>query len=248
MTARGILLAARMRPRFATTTRKNNKEREAKRRKAHASHCRALRHGSAPLQTRAHSRHPSAFRGALAFRRSAAALAPASERQDSAQAALHASGRMQALPAPSIALKRGTSHPGRNAGGDDTRTARERVTSPARRNRTRSAIRCVSRSRPFSERDGARLLSSRRQSQRVSICADESGGFVPRLFSATARREFDSLALPESPLPARWSRQSRGPHERSDMRNFANKAPMRGWSAGHRKVTDQTTKTGNCRR
>ena len=37
---------------------------------------------------------------------------------------------MQALPAPSIALKRGTSHPGRNAGGDDARTAREQGYKP----------------------------------------------------------------------------------------------------------------------
>jgi hypothetical protein len=37
---------------------------------------------------------------------------------------------MQALPAPSIALKRGTSRPGRNAGGDDARTARERGHKP----------------------------------------------------------------------------------------------------------------------
>ncbi len=77
------------------------------------------------------------------------------------------------------------------------------VTSPARRNRTRSAIRCVSRSRPFGERDGARLLSSPRQSQRVSICADESGGFVPRIFSARARHALDSLTPPAIPLPTR---------------------------------------------
>ena len=98
--------------------RTTTKKREAKRRKAQASHCRASRHGSAP------------YRGALAFRRFAAALAPASERQNSAQAALHASGRMRALPAPSFALKRGTSHPGHHAGGDDARTARERGYKP----------------------------------------------------------------------------------------------------------------------
>ena len=37
---------------------------------------------------------------------------------------------MRALPAPSIALKRSTSHAGRNAGGDDARTARERLAKP----------------------------------------------------------------------------------------------------------------------
>jgi hypothetical protein len=64
--------------------------------------------------------------GALAFRRSTAALAGASERSSSAQAALHANKRMRALPAPSLALKQGTLHAGLNAGGDVARTARER--------------------------------------------------------------------------------------------------------------------------
>jgi len=54
----------------------------------------------------------------------------------------------QALPAPSFALKRSTPHPDRNAGGDDARTARERGTTLARGNRTRSMVRCVSRPRP----------------------------------------------------------------------------------------------------
>ena len=59
-----------------------------------------------------------------------AALVAATERFDSAQAALHAIGRVQALPAPPMALKRCTSHPGRRAGGDDARTARERGYKP----------------------------------------------------------------------------------------------------------------------
>jgi hypothetical protein len=60
----------------------------------------------------------------LASRRSAAALAKATERFGSAQAALHAKERAPALPAPSIALKRSTPHPGRSAGGDDARAVR----------------------------------------------------------------------------------------------------------------------------
>ena len=60
----------------------------------------------------------------LASRRSAAALAKATERFGSAQAALHAKERAPALPAPSIALKRSTPHPGRSAGGDDAQAAR----------------------------------------------------------------------------------------------------------------------------
>jgi hypothetical protein len=59
----------------------------------------------------------SAERSALAFRRPTAALAPAMCRS-SIRAALHAMQR--------IALKRSTSRAGRNAGGVDARTARER--------------------------------------------------------------------------------------------------------------------------
>ena len=70
------------------------------------------------------------LRSALALRRSTAALTPATERQVSAQAALHAIERTKALPAPSTALKRSTSRAGRNAGGDDARTARERGYKP----------------------------------------------------------------------------------------------------------------------
>jgi hypothetical protein len=66
----------------------------------------------------------------LASRRSTAVLVAATERFDSAQAALHANGRAQALPTPPNALKRSTSRAGRTAGGDDTRTARERGYKP----------------------------------------------------------------------------------------------------------------------
>jgi hypothetical protein len=45
------------------------------------------------------------------------------------RAALHAKERAPALPAPSIALKRSTPHPGRSAAGDDAR-ARERGYEP----------------------------------------------------------------------------------------------------------------------
>jgi hypothetical protein len=78
---------------------------------------------------------PSRERGRIkgdapAFRRSAADLAPATERRNSAQAALHAIGRARALPAPPAALKRGTSRAGHSAGGDDARTAREQLARP----------------------------------------------------------------------------------------------------------------------
>jgi hypothetical protein len=99
--------------------------------KGASSHCprRAIRccHLNA---LRARCPHPTlprtrgrAGRG-LASRRSAAALAKATERFGSAQAALHAKERAPALPAPSVALKRSTPHPGRSAGGDDARAAR----------------------------------------------------------------------------------------------------------------------------
>ena len=69
-------------------------------------------------------------RGALAFRRLAAALIAATKRFDSAQAALHAIERMRVLPTPSIALKQSTLRAGLHAGGDDARTARERGYKP----------------------------------------------------------------------------------------------------------------------
>jgi hypothetical protein len=64
-------------------------------------------------------RHPPNASGAAATPAGAARLSAlrsgsrlATECFDSAQAALHASGRERALPAPSPALKRSTSHPG----------------------------------------------------------------------------------------------------------------------------------------
>jgi hypothetical protein len=74
--------------------------------------------------------HPDADAGSAKARSPSgaplAALAKASERFGSAQAALHAIERMQVLSAPSIALKPGTWRSGLNAGGDDARTARKR--------------------------------------------------------------------------------------------------------------------------
>ena len=87
----------------------------------------APRHQMLPPECASGAVPPSRARGGgrgLASRRSAAALAKATERFGSAQAALHAKERAPALPAPSIALKRSTPHPGRSAGGDDARAAR----------------------------------------------------------------------------------------------------------------------------
>ncbi len=99
------------------------RKREAKRRKTHAIQCphRSSRRGGVWKRSIADKLARSAqlicLRGPLAFRRSAAALAPASERQDSAQAALHAKHDAKALPPLRIALKQGTLRAGRNAGG-----------------------------------------------------------------------------------------------------------------------------------
>jgi len=70
------------------------------------------------------------LRGALAFRRSTAALVAATERFDSAQAVLRATKRTRALPVPSIALKRSTPRAGRHAGRNDAQAARERGYEP----------------------------------------------------------------------------------------------------------------------
>ena len=171
------------------------RKREAKRRKAHAIQCphRSSQRGGGVEAI--HRRQACAvcatylLAGPLAFRRSAAALAPASERQDSAQAALHAKHDAKALPPLRIALKRGTSRAGRNAGrGSMPGPPGSGVTSPARRNRTRS-INWLSPVDVPDVSETARLWSSRRQSQRLCICADESGRFAPRVFlEASAHR------------------------------------------------------------
>jgi len=67
-----------------------------------------------------------AERSALAFRRPTAALTAAPKRRNSVQAALHAMQRAGVTCRLGIALKRSTSRAGRNAGGVDARTARER--------------------------------------------------------------------------------------------------------------------------
>ena len=135
------------------------------------------------------------LRGPLAFRRSAAALAPASERQDSAQAALHAKHDAKALPplrksrlseaprAP-VVMPAGTM-PGPPGSG---------VTSPARRNRTCS-INWLSPVDVPDVSETARLWSSRRGSQRPCICADESGPFTHRGFRQLARTTLTSFPI-----------------------------------------------------
>jgi hypothetical protein len=65
------------------------------------------------------------------------------------------------------------------------------VTSPARRNRTRS-INWLSPVDVPDVSETARLWSSRRRCQRASICADESGCFAPRVLLKRACTVFDS--------------------------------------------------------
>jgi hypothetical protein len=89
---------------------------------------RKIRGGRAPEganELAASSDAARAERSALAFRRPTAALASAMCR-GSIQAALHAMQCAGVTCALGVALKRGTSRAGRNAGGVDARTARER--------------------------------------------------------------------------------------------------------------------------
>jgi len=89
--------------------------------------CRCPRHADRCCHLHALRARCGHYRSPLAFRRSAAALVAASKRRNSAQAALHASGGRGHYPRhQTIALKRSTSRAGRNAGGVDARTARER--------------------------------------------------------------------------------------------------------------------------
>jgi hypothetical protein len=108
------------------------KAKGAERRKAQCLWSRASGRGSGPA-------------GPLASRRSTAVLVAATERHGSIQAALHASERTQALPAPSLALKRSTSRAGRYAGGVDARIARERSDEPRPRGPHALRFRIVSR-------------------------------------------------------------------------------------------------------
>jgi len=89
--------------------------------------CRAG-HGSAPRTMR--FREPSASGRARLPALHRGSPRGAFLRRDSVQAALRADERMRALPAPSFALKQSTLHPGRHAGGDDARNARERGDRP----------------------------------------------------------------------------------------------------------------------
>ena len=86
--------------------------------------------GSDPSQTSLRSLRNLSACGTARLPALRCGACPASERQDSAQAALHAKHDAKALPPLRIALKRGTSRPGRCAGGDDARTARERGYKP----------------------------------------------------------------------------------------------------------------------
>jgi hypothetical protein len=86
--------------------------------------------GSDPSQTSLRSLRNLSACGTARLPALRCGACPASERQDSAQAALHAKHDAKALPPLRIALKRGTLRPGRCAGGDDARTARERGYKP----------------------------------------------------------------------------------------------------------------------
>jgi hypothetical protein len=123
-----------------------HRTREAERRKASALHQQTLPPADA-------GRGSGRNRRPLAFRRFATVLARASERSSSAQAVLHAidkqrgryprrQSRLSGAPRAPVVVPAGTK-PGPPENG---------VTSPVRRNRTRSVVRCVSRSRPLRAR------------------------------------------------------------------------------------------------
>jgi hypothetical protein len=117
-------------PSFAARRRETNDNgenasaiKEAERRKAH------------PTMTACAAARQS--RGALAFRRSTAALAPATERQDSAQAALHADAARGRYPRHHRRLSGAPRAPVVVPEGTMPRPPGSEVTNPARRNRAR---------------------------------------------------------------------------------------------------------------
>ena len=134
------------------------------------------------------------LRGPLAFLCSRAVLAPANERQDLAQAALHAKHDAKALAPLSICSARPPCTPVLMPAGSLPKPPGSGVTSPARRNRTRS----INWQSPVDVPDvseTARLWSSRRRSQRLCICADESRPFALRGFRQLARTALDSFGI-----------------------------------------------------
>jgi hypothetical protein len=112
------------------------KKREAERRKTQSIHCpRSTEercHSSVPGRGSGRDRSP------LAFRRSTAALVIATERSDSAQAALHAIERMHRYPHRQSRLSQTPGAPVVMPEGSMPGPPGSGVTSPARGNRTRS--------------------------------------------------------------------------------------------------------------
>ena len=139
-------------------------------------------------------------RGPLASRRSAAALAPATERQDLAQAALHAKHDTKALPSPRIALKRCTSRPGRCAGGVDARTARGAgVTSPRPQEPHPLRQSASPVDVPHEERDGAVIVIAAAKSKDLNL----SRWIMRFSRRAVSRKErAANMICRRSPLPA----------------------------------------------
>jgi hypothetical protein len=101
--------------------------------------------GSAPQPTRL--REPSAA-GALAFRRSAAALAGTVTSRLSFGPCLPGRGRGRRTAASSSRYSGSTPRPGRSAGGNDARSRPGAVCETARGHRTRPTFRIASRKRP----------------------------------------------------------------------------------------------------
>jgi hypothetical protein len=127
------------------------------------------------------------------------------ERFDSAQAALHASERMRALPAPSFALKRGTSHTGHNAGGDDARTARERGYKPRPREPHSLHVQVCLENTPFDERDSLQcnLYSDDCQGIVSVMVTFHSGGYYPCFARALCRSSAANVTAHYSVLLAK---------------------------------------------
>jgi len=133
-----------------------HEKREAKRRKAQVHRLRATQRSVATCLCTGAEAHPAGCARLPALHRGACR----SERTpDSAQAVLHATKRLPALPAASIALKQGTLRAGRDAGGIDARTARERGYKPRPQEPHSLHPTAVTGRRPLSERDSQGLVA-----------------------------------------------------------------------------------------
>jgi hypothetical protein len=183
---RPIVLAARLRPRSAITTKRTTKKGRLSAERRMPSDVRTVPPvgGGAEAILTGTARLPALRCGACPRRANARTQPrPRFTRNTMRRRYLRLESRLSEAPRTPVVMPEGTM-PGPPGSG---------VTSPARRNRTRS-INWLSPVDVPDVSETARLWSSRQQSQRLCICADESRLFALRVFLKRGCTTLDSLA------------------------------------------------------